>query len=160
VFVATGQPGEFGQRDIVVGTESDGQVPVYRGIKAGERVVTDGSFLLRSESLKQKPDQAMLASHNLKHMRNQIMRNYSILAALLVLIVFLFCAFHNHGRENEWRISGPEKKKKVQEVTIELTEKGYEPSSLKLRIGIPVRITFIRKIEKPAEPRSQFQNSQ
>ena|SRR5882724_2317330 len=45
-------------------------------------------------------------------------------------------------------LAGQKKKEKIQEVTVEPTEKGYEPSSLKLKIGIPVRITFIRKIEK------------
>jgi RND family efflux transporter MFP subunit len=57
VFVATDQAGEFIQRDVTVGPESGGRVQVYSGIAAGERVVTDGSFLLRAESLKQRPDQ-------------------------------------------------------------------------------------------------------
>jgi multidrug efflux pump subunit AcrA (membrane-fusion protein) len=57
VFVATGQPSVFVQREVTVGPEFGGRVPVYKGISVGERVVTDGSFLLRAESLKQKPDQ-------------------------------------------------------------------------------------------------------
>src|SRR5262249_3052008 len=57
VFVATDQPGTFIQREATVGPESGGRIPVYSGLTAGERVATDGSFLLRAESLKQKPDQ-------------------------------------------------------------------------------------------------------
>lgn len=34
----------------------------------------------------------------------------------------------------------------VQKVTVALTEKGYEPASLKLRGGIPAHVTFIRKV--------------
>ena len=64
VFVATGQPGEFIQRDVTVGSESDGFISVYQGLNAGERVVTDGSFLLRAESLKQKPDQSNSSNAN------------------------------------------------------------------------------------------------
>jgi len=63
VFVATGEPGVFIQRDIAAGPESGGRVPVYSGLAAGERVVTDGSFLLLAESLKQRPDQTDALSH-------------------------------------------------------------------------------------------------
>ena len=34
----------------------------------------------------------------------------------------------------------------VQRVTVALTEKGYEPTSLKLRRGVPAQVTFIRKV--------------
>jgi plastocyanin domain-containing protein len=34
----------------------------------------------------------------------------------------------------------------VQKVTVALTEKGYEPTSLKLRRGVPAQVTFIRKV--------------
>ena len=32
----------------------------------------------------------------------------------------------------------------VQKATVALTEKGYEPNSLKLRRGVPAQVTFIR----------------
>ena len=57
VFVATAQPGVFVQREVTVGPETNGIVPVYSGVSAGERVVTEGSFLLRAESLKVNPGQ-------------------------------------------------------------------------------------------------------
>lgn len=34
----------------------------------------------------------------------------------------------------------------VQKLTVALTEKGYEPTNLKLRRGVPAQITFIRKV--------------
>jgi len=34
----------------------------------------------------------------------------------------------------------------VQKVTVALTEKGYEPTSFKLRKGVPAQVTFIRKV--------------
>jgi RND family efflux transporter MFP subunit len=57
VFVATGQPGVFVQREVTIGPEANGQVPVYGGIAVGEQVATEGSFLLRAESLKLNPAQ-------------------------------------------------------------------------------------------------------
>jgi RND family efflux transporter MFP subunit len=57
VFVATDKPNEFIMRPVRVGTESNGFYPVVEGLNAGERVVTDGSFMLRAEWLKQHPAQ-------------------------------------------------------------------------------------------------------
>lgn len=37
--------------------------------------------------------------------------------------------------------------KKVQNVKISLTERGYEPETFRLKKGIPARVTFIRKTE-------------
>jgi plastocyanin domain-containing protein len=34
----------------------------------------------------------------------------------------------------------------VQKLTVALTEKGYEPTNLKLRRGVPAQVTFIRKV--------------
>ena len=57
VFVATEKPNEFVLRAVRLGTESNGVYPVLEGLNAGERVVTEGSFLLRAEWLKQHPGQ-------------------------------------------------------------------------------------------------------
>jgi plastocyanin domain-containing protein len=35
---------------------------------------------------------------------------------------------------------------KVQTASVDLTERGYEPASVKLRRGIPARVTFTRKV--------------
>jgi membrane fusion protein, heavy metal efflux system len=57
VFVASEKPNEFVLRPIRVGTESNGLYPVLEGLSAGDRIVTEGSFLLRAEWLKQNPGQ-------------------------------------------------------------------------------------------------------
>jgi RND family efflux transporter MFP subunit len=49
VFVA-GNDGTFAPRTIQLGVELDNSVQVSSGLKAGERVVTDGQFMLDSES--------------------------------------------------------------------------------------------------------------
>lgn len=53
VFVATDKPNVFGVRYVRLGAETNGRTPVLEGLKVGDRVVTDGSFLLRAELLKQ-----------------------------------------------------------------------------------------------------------
>src|SRR5438132_3011545 len=52
VFVATDKPTEFILRPIRLGLESNGIYPVLEGLNSGERIVTEGSFLLRAEWLK------------------------------------------------------------------------------------------------------------
>jgi cobalt-zinc-cadmium efflux system membrane fusion protein len=57
VFVASENPNEFVLRLVRPGPESNGFYPVLEGLNAGERIVTEGSFLLRAEWLKQHPAQ-------------------------------------------------------------------------------------------------------
>jgi cobalt-zinc-cadmium efflux system membrane fusion protein len=57
VFLATSNENEFMLRAVRVGIESDGMYPVLEGLNSGDRVVTDGSFLLRAEWLKLHPTQ-------------------------------------------------------------------------------------------------------
>jgi hypothetical protein len=40
-----------------LGTEANGRYPVLEGISVGDRIVTEGSFLLRAEWLKSHPSQ-------------------------------------------------------------------------------------------------------
>lgn len=47
VFVETG-PGEFQRRRVVTGATFDGDIEIREGLTAGERVVTEGAFLLKS----------------------------------------------------------------------------------------------------------------
>lgn len=51
VFVAQGGS-KFEKRVVQQGLEQSGQVQILDGIKAGEQVVTEGSFILKSEMLK------------------------------------------------------------------------------------------------------------
>jgi len=55
VFVATDKSNEFILRPVRIGTETNGFYPVLEGLSTGERVVTDGSFMLRAEWLKTNP---------------------------------------------------------------------------------------------------------
>ena len=57
VFVATEKPNEFLLRPIRLGQESNGFYPVLEGLNVGERIVVEGSFLLRAEWLKSHPNQ-------------------------------------------------------------------------------------------------------
>src|SRR5438067_7313442 len=57
VFVATEKPTEFIMRPVRVGAENNGFYPVLEGLTVGERVVVDGSFLLRAEWMKMRATQ-------------------------------------------------------------------------------------------------------
>lgn len=57
VFVATNKPNEFIMRSVRLGPESNGSYPVLEGVNLGDRIVTQGSFLLRAEWLKTHPTQ-------------------------------------------------------------------------------------------------------
>lgn len=56
VFLATDQPNVFTLRRIRLGAENNGQYVVLEGVNVGDKVVTDGSFLLRAEWIKQHPE--------------------------------------------------------------------------------------------------------
>jgi cobalt-zinc-cadmium efflux system membrane fusion protein len=51
VFVET-KPGSFALRPVLLGKAADGFVEVASGVKTGDRVVTKGSFILKSQMLK------------------------------------------------------------------------------------------------------------
>jgi membrane fusion protein, heavy metal efflux system len=50
-----GEPGRFLQRAVKVGQETRGGVAVLAGLKPGATVVTEGSFLIRAEAVRQHP---------------------------------------------------------------------------------------------------------
>lgn len=52
VFAATADPNVFELRSVRLGTESNGQYMVLEGLTVGDKIVTEGSFLLRAEWLK------------------------------------------------------------------------------------------------------------
>jgi RND family efflux transporter MFP subunit len=55
VFVATDKSNEFLLRQVKLAPESNGFYPVMEGLSVGDRVVTEGSFMLRAEWLKTHP---------------------------------------------------------------------------------------------------------
>ena len=52
VFVATNKPNEFILRPVRLGQESNSLYPVLEGLRVGDKIVTEGSFMLRAEWLK------------------------------------------------------------------------------------------------------------
>lgn len=117
VFVAADRPGGFIQREVDTGPESNGRVPIYRGLSAGEPVVTEGSFLLRAESLKLSPSQA------------------SVIGSPSAV------------ESGTMKTPAQEASSGVQSVTVSLTAEGYSPETIRLRRGVPARLTFVRKVE-------------
>ncbi|MGI8656986.1 MAG: efflux RND transporter periplasmic adaptor subunit [Pyrinomonadaceae bacterium] len=57
VFVATSNPNVFILRAVRLAPESSNRFSVLEGLRVGERIVTEGSFLLRAEWLKTHPSQ-------------------------------------------------------------------------------------------------------
>ncbi len=55
VFSATSDPSVFVMRRVRLGPENNGYYAVLEGLSAGDRVVTEGSFMLRAEWLKSHP---------------------------------------------------------------------------------------------------------
>ncbi|MEW6278142.1 MAG: efflux RND transporter periplasmic adaptor subunit, partial [Candidatus Eremiobacterota bacterium] len=52
LYVATGGPGSFEVRHVVLGEQGDGWREVADGLKPGERLAVSGTFYLKSEALK------------------------------------------------------------------------------------------------------------
>ena len=57
VFVAMNEPNVFAMRPVRLGPETNGRYPVLEGVSVGDRIVTEGSFLVRAEWLKSHPSQ-------------------------------------------------------------------------------------------------------
>src|SRR4029453_9591087 len=55
VFVATDNPSAFSMRPVRLGPESNGHYTVLEGLNVGDRIVMEGSFMLRAEWLKSHP---------------------------------------------------------------------------------------------------------
>lgn len=79
-------------------------------------------------------------------MKNRI----AVIAITLTLIVAAALPVASQGaRKSKSRRAGQSSNgSTVQSMTVTLTDKGYQPRSLKLRRGVPARVTFIRKIEE------------
>lgn len=120
VYVATDQPGSFIQREVSVGPETNGRFPVYSGVSSGEKVVTDGAFLLRAESLKLNPSQSMSAARADATPLTQSPRE----------------------EHSEPARDG------IQTASVSVTGTGFQPDTVKLKRGIPARLTFVRDVEE------------
>ena len=58
IFLATRDPNTYVMRPVRLGAEVGGRYPVLEGLAVGDRVVTEGSFMLRAEWLKLHPEGA------------------------------------------------------------------------------------------------------
>ncbi|MGH9937598.1 MAG: efflux RND transporter periplasmic adaptor subunit, partial [Blastocatellia bacterium] len=130
VFVVTDKAGVFAQREVSAGPESDGMAPIYAGLYEGERVVTEGSFLLRAESLKLNPSQLTTAQ--------------TPSAAPTQAAAGQAQVDQAGTKPAQSSQSG---QGRTQSVTVTLGDKGYQPDSFTLRKGVPARVTFIRTVE-------------
>jgi len=54
VYVATADADRFVERRVQIGAASGESVEVVYGLKVGERLVTEGSFYVRSEAARQR----------------------------------------------------------------------------------------------------------
>ena len=134
VFVVTDKAGVFSQREVSAGPELEGIAPIHAGLNAGERVVTEGSFLLRAESLKLDPSQ-LTASKTPSTALSQAAAQPTAQAA------------QSDQASAKSSQSAQNTQERTQSVTVTLSEKGYQPESFKLRKGVPARVTFVRKVE-------------
>jgi RND family efflux transporter MFP subunit len=128
VYVAADRQGSFVQREVSVGPQVNGLVTIYSGVSAGERVATEGSFLLRAESLKLNPAQSMSPA-------SEVQRSG-------------FGVQGSPGPGNpEPGTLNPEPKGGVQTATVSVNESGFQPSTINLKRAVPARITFVRDVE-------------
>ncbi|HQR33041.1 MAG TPA: efflux RND transporter periplasmic adaptor subunit [Blastocatellia bacterium] len=125
VFIAAGKPGNFVQRRVTTGIEANGLVTIVSGVSPGDQVVSEGSFLLRAESLKRDPAQLEKSASTQEPM-------------------------------NDAMVMPSTSQSKVQTVNIVLSEKGYDPPSIKLRRDLPARLIFTRKVEATCGTEIEF----
>jgi len=62
--------------------------------------------------------------------------------AVMLVLASVVCQESNVQAQRRTKRKTPT----IQKVTVALTEKGYQPGSLKLRRGIPAQVTFLRKV--------------
>lgn len=72
------------------------------------------------------------------------MKNKTIILACCLVVIAIFSSFASAQRATK---AQKQQAKKTQSVRINLTESGYQPSSFRLKKGVPARVTFIRKTE-------------
>lgn len=106
------ESGRFVEREVRIGHSSDDRVEVLSGLKAGDTVVSTGSFFIRAEieRLGLRSAQAQASS--------------------------------DRGPASSAAAAD------AQTAKIAVTEKGFEPERLRLRAGVPAKLTFVRTTDK------------
>lgn len=72
----------------------------------------------------------------------------AMMATLVILVATIAMSTAAQGTYQEHAGHTGQSDSKAQSVTVELTEKGYQPESLKLKRDIPARVTFVRKTDQ------------
>jgi RND family efflux transporter MFP subunit len=131
VYVVADRSDSFVQREVATGAETGGMVAVVKGLSVGERVVTDGSFLLRAESLKLNPAQGTAISAPIAEPKPNKMSD------------------EEHHPKMSTTSPGTDSSAggRVQTARVRITANGYEPSTIRLQKGVPARVTFVREVE-------------
>jgi plastocyanin domain-containing protein len=70
------------------------------------------------------------------------MKNKTIMLAFCLVLLAIFSSFAVAQRTTKVQ---KQRTNKIQSVRINLTDRGYQPSSFRLKKGVPARVTFIRK---------------
>jgi cobalt-zinc-cadmium efflux system membrane fusion protein len=115
VYVASaGIPGQFVERAVRLGDAAGAQVRIVSGLTAGESVVVGGSFFIRAE--------AERLGLRPRSTGSPPQEAPSLAAAP----------------------SGQAKPPAEQRAQVTITEKGFEPTKVELRVGVPATLTFAR----------------
>lgn len=74
------------------------------------------------------------------------MRTRALLIAILTALIITTSLSAEAGAQTRRGRRAKAHTAKVQSASVDLTERGYEPSSIRLRRGVPARVTFTRKV--------------
>ncbi|MCA1602168.1 MAG: cupredoxin domain-containing protein [Acidobacteria bacterium] len=77
-------------------------------------------------------------------MKNKI----AVITTCLAFVAATFFTVSAQGAQKQKRNRAGRNAKSVQTATVALTDNGYQPASLKLKRGVPARVTFVRRIEE------------
>lgn len=80
----------------------------------------------------------------MRNLKNKI----AVIATCLALVAAFFFTATAQGTQKQKRGRAGRNVKSVQSATVTLTDKGYQPASLKLQRGVPARVTFVRRLEE------------
>jgi cobalt-zinc-cadmium efflux system membrane fusion protein len=119
VYLADGNaPGTFVEREVRLGESAGDDVEVVAGIHAGDLIVTTGSFSLRAE-------RERLGLRTSKAVTTETAKTQRTQPA-----------------------AGTASQPETQTQKISVTEQGYEPATITVKAGRPIKLTFVRTSDK------------
>jgi plastocyanin domain-containing protein len=87
------------------------------------------------------------SSANPKSIRRKTMCGKTIIATIMMLLVVSITLPATFRAAPEGAAKATPQNE-AQTATVEVTDKGFEPSSLKLKAGAPAKVTFVRKTDQ------------